>query len=122
MNQTAALIVTDEELDAIFNAPSIPGITCPAATAEGARIARSTWVDQVTTGTGPALTDKDLCKLATEKDPAGHLTTINALLEGLALRHAGDSVTLATVIAIQHFHLLNLMDDRDGELRDALMR
>jgi hypothetical protein len=25
------------------------------------------------------------------------------------------------VIAIQHYHLPNLLDDRDAELRDALM-
>ena len=30
----AALIVTDEKLDAIFTAPSIPGIACPAAPTE----------------------------------------------------------------------------------------
>lgn len=120
MNQTAALIVTDEKLDAIFNAPSIPGIACPAAPTEGARVAMSAWVDQVTTG--PALTDEELCELATETDPAGHLATINALLEGLALRHADDSATLAAVVAIRHFHLPNLVDGHNWELADALVR
>lgn len=122
MNQAPALIVTDEELDAVFSAPPVPGITCPAASTEGPRVAQSAWVANVGAGAAPMMTDKALCELASEEDPAGPLATITALLEGLVLRHADDSATLSALIAIQDFHLPNLLDDRDAELRDALMR
>ena len=119
MSQSPAQIVTDEEIDAALNGPRTG---YPTASTEGPRVARSAWVIGMTTGATPTMTDKALCELATEEDPAGPLATINALLAGLMLRHADDSATLATLIAIQDFHLLNLLDDRDAELRDALMR
>lgn len=64
----------------------------------------------------------DLAEMASATLPEGPLATIDALLEGLALRHAGDSATLAALIAIQDLHLLNLLDDRNAESRDALLR
>jgi hypothetical protein len=110
MNRTAHMLVTDEELNAVFNPPALAGITCPAASIEGPRVARSAWVAQVAAGAGAALADDELCESATEIAPAGTLATINALLEGLARRHADDPATLAAVLAVQHFHLPNLLD------------
>lgn len=104
-----AMTVTDAELDAVFSGPCAPSIK------------RSAWVNRVAAGAASDLADKALCELASEEDPGGPLASINGLLEGLSLRYAEDSATLAVVAAIQHFHLLNLLDDHAAELRDALM-
>jgi len=112
VNHSRTLAITDAELEEVlgasFSAPCTPH-------------RRSAWVNRVSAGAAPDLTDKDLCELATELNPAGTLATINGLLEGLALRYADDSATLAAVIAIQHYHLPNLLDERDAELMEALI-
>lgn len=62
------------------------------------------------TGDVRRLTDKDLCEIASERDDRGPVAAINSLIEGLRMRHKNDRVTLATLAAVQHYHLPALRD------------
>jgi hypothetical protein len=51
-----------------------------------------------------------LLEIAAEADERGPLATIKGLLEGLRVRHAGDT-TLAVLAALEHYHLPMLLGD-----------
>lgn len=87
-------LVTLAELDAILSTPARPALAdvCRAIN-EG------------------ALSDADLCELASETDLRGPAATLAGLLEGLRIRHAGDRATLAVLAAVEHYHVPQCMGD-----------
>lgn len=94
--------VTIEELEAAFAVPT------------GPTIAQSAWVQSLTDGE-PACDDDALCELACERDPRGPAATIQGLVEGLLIRHADDSASVAALTAILVHHLPDLVELVDGQ-------
>lgn len=70
------------------------------------------WLAGLTRGAAPVLPLEQLCEVAAEEHPHGPLATIQALLQGLIIRHQGDDATVAALVAIERLHLPALVEHR----------
>ena len=84
-------LITLDELDALM------GPTVTAASGWVAATCRACDVE--------GLSDMQVAELAAEVSPDGVRATVTQLFTALRLRHADDRVTLATLAALEGYHL-----------------